>query len=60
MGRIPEADRTQTYAIDVDTDDQTFTITATPTGAQAEDEIRGELGVDNVGRRTSDGGGDCW
>ena len=60
MGRIPsEAERSQTYDIDVDTDDQTFTITATPTGAQTED-AWGELSVDNVGRRTSEGGGDCW
>lgn len=60
LSRIPaEESRNQTYSINVDTDDQSFTITASPSGAQTEDKC-GDLSVDNVGRRSSEGGGDCW
>ncbi len=60
MQRVPaEGNRARTYAIRIATDDQTFRITATPTGTQERDKC-GALTVDNVGRRGSDGGGDCW
>lgn len=60
MARIPaDTDVTQTYAIQVVTDDQTFTLRANPRNRQTRDSC-GRLTVDNVGRRTSQGGGDCW
>lgn len=60
LRQVPtQSDRAQTYAIAIRTSDQTFRITATPAGAQTNDKC-GTLAVDNVGRRSSEGGGDCW
>lgn len=60
LRRVPaETSRTQLYAVSVATNDQTFTVTAAPRNQQLEDRC-GSLNVDNVGRRGSTGGGDCW
>lgn len=60
LAQVPTGEgRNATYSIDVSTSNQSFSITATPTGNQSKDKC-GELGIDNVGRKTADGEGDCW